>query len=135
MRIIGKYHSESVQQFRSEIFMPEVAEIAATVEKAVQIAVLQEQIKNLKEVAALNAAANEKLFKQQSDDFGKQMDVQSIAFSRKFDDQSNTMNALGVEMAKMNAALNRGKGAFTASILLASAIGGAVMAAIEWFRR
>lgn len=83
----------------------------------IQIAVLQEQIKGVKEQQKVNAENTKELFMAQSLEFNKKLD------------------ALFNQMSSVNASLNRGKGAFTASLLLASFIGGSIAMAVEYFRK
>lgn len=89
----------------------------------IQIAVLQEQIKGVKEQQKANADTTKELFV-----------AQSLDFAKKFEDQNKMIAVLSSQMTTLNAALNRGRGAYAASMALASIIGGGIMAIIEWIR-
>lgn len=74
-------------------------------ERDIKIAVLETQFSGLREQHKAHAEAMEKQF-----------------------------SALSEKIDELTAIMNQGKGAYAASMLLAGVIGGAIMAAIEWFR-
>jgi len=80
-------------------------------ENAIKIAVLEEQFRGLRE----------------------QQKAHSDASIKRFDEMMASQAAQTASLVKLEAIMNRGKGAFAASMMFAGAIGATALAVISWF--
>lgn len=90
----------------------------------IEIAVLKEQMKQLKEAQVANALASKEM-----------MTAQTTQFNQKFDDQGKLIGKIFDQLKEITGAMNRGKGAYVATITIAGGIGACVMGVIEYFRK